>query len=338
MPIFKISASMRLLKYIVRTPFKEYLPEPGDFEIVHENIPNIKNGEFIVKAQYISTDPYLRSFANTRIAPYEQFGFQVGKVIDSKNPEYPTNMNVVSHSGWRDYAVLNGEPDDIFGIKPYDPQIGDLPLSLAVGALGMPGMTAYLGLLEVCKPKKGEVVCVTSAAGAVGSLVGQIAKIKGCTVIGFAGTDAKVHMLREELGFDHAFNYKTVTDIKGAIHSVVKGIDCFFDNVGGELSLNIMECMNKHGRIAVCGSISTYGGQQLVNKIPQMPSSVKVKSFSFTQWDWEQQNAAIHQLKEWVERGTIKVKESVANGFEELPDTFIAMLKGDKIGKAVVRV
>lgn len=328
---------MRVIKYNVIHQFENFLPTLNDFEITHENVLPLSPGEFMVKAEYISVDPYLRSFAHRRRVPYEQFSFQVGKIVESKNPEYPENTYVVSHSGWREYTVLDGSPDDIFGIKPYPPQIKDMPLSLAVGALGMPGMTAYLGMLEICKPKKGEVVCVTSAAGAVGSLAGQIAKLKGCTVIGFAGSDEKVKMLLEEFAFDHAFNYKTVKDVPVAIHSVVEGIDCFFDNVGGELAVNILKCMNKEGRVAECGSISTYGRSTRYKK-PALPGSVRVTSFSFAQWSWAEQNAAIHQLAQWIQKGTIKVKETVTNGFEVLPDTFIAMLKGDNVGKSVVKV
>ncbi|CAH0689959.1 unnamed protein product [Spodoptera exigua] len=328
---------MIIKKYVVKKPFKDFLPEPGDFGVKNEKFDKLKHGEFLVKTEYISTDPYLRSFANKRAVPYDQFGFQVGTVIESLNPKYPVNMTVVSHSGWRDYAVLNGRPDDIFGIKPYDPQIGKLPLSLAVGALGMPGITAYLGFSEICRPRAGDVVCVSSAAGTVGSIVGQIAKMKGCIVIGFAGSQEKVQFLRDELGFDHAFNYKEVKDVKAAILSVVNGIDCYFDNVGGELSAGIMQCMKRIGRVAVCGSISTYGNAT-DQKMPTVPNNVKVQSFSFTQWDWEQQKAAIDQLKQWVQIGSIQTKEFVVQGFDQLPAAFIAMLRGDMMGKVVVKI
>uniref|UniRef100_A0A2A4IYS0 15-oxoprostaglandin 13-reductase n=1 Tax=Heliothis virescens TaxID=7102 RepID=A0A2A4IYS0_HELVI len=328
---------MKIHKYVVKSNFEQFLPHPGDFEVQQENFTKLKDGQFLVKTEYISTDPYLRSFGNGRIAPYDQFGFQVGKVIESKNSGYPVNMNVVSHSGWRDYAVLTGEPDNIFGIKPYDPQIGELPLSLALGTLGMPGMTAYLGLLEICKPRSGDVVCVSSAAGAVGMVAGQIAKLKGCIVIGFAGSLEKVRYLTEELGFDHAFNYKIEKDIRGAIHSVVSGVDCYFDNVGGDLTAAILQCMKRNGRIAVCGSISTYGNPTQ-QKVPTIPHTVKVQSFSFTQWSWPEQRIALKQLKQWVDLGSIKVKETVIHGFDDLPHAFISMLRGDHIGKVVVKV
>lgn len=329
---------MKYRQYIVNRQFRDYLPEPEDYQIINDNTPPIKLGEFLVKASFISTDPYLRSFADRRSVPYEQFGFQVGRVVESKHPDYPATMNVVSHSGWRDYTVLNGEPDEIFSIKPYNAPVGNLPLSYAVGALGMPGMTAYLGLLEICRPEEGDVVCVSSAAGAVGSLVGQIAKLKGCTVIGFAGTDEKVDMLLNELKFDHAFNYKTTKDVRGAIRSITPGIDCYFDNVGGTLSARVMDCMNENGRVAVCGSISMYGKNSSPRKKPRLPISVTGESFSFTQWDFQKQSAALAQIKEWIEKGKIEVKETIVNGFEHLPNTFIAMLRGDNVGKTVVKV
>lgn len=328
----------KLRKFIVKNAFREYLPERTDFEIVEELIPDLKTREFLVEAKYISVDPYMRSFARHYKVPYQQFGFQVGKIIESKNSEYPIGMYVVSHSGWRDYAVLNDHPDSMFNMRPYIPERGVLSESLGVGALGIPGVTAYLGLLEICKPKKGDVVCVTSAAGAVGSLVGQIAKIKGCTVIGFAGTDEKVNMLESELGFHFALNYNNLTNVHEALREISDGVDCFFDNVGGQLAAGIMECMNENGRVAVCGSISTYGDDSKRHTRAQTRVTVKVESFSFTQWEWPRQNEALQQLKEWLKNGTIKAKETVTNGFEELPDTLIRMLKGQNVGKALVKV
>lgn len=176
----------------------------------------------------------MRSFAENFDVPYEQFGFQVGRVIDSKNSEYGTDTYVVSHSGWKDFVILDGKSDNIFAIKP-EPTIDRFPLSYALGVLGMPGLTAFLVLLNIilCQPKHGDIVC--------GSLVGQIAKIKGCTVIGFAGTDEKVNIVTNDLGFHHAFNYKTA-NINESLKTVApNGVDCYFDNVGGNLSENIYQ-------------------------------------------------------------------------------------------------
>lgn len=185
-------------------------------------------------------------------------GGQVAKIIESKHPKYPVGSFMVGNYGWRSHTIFN--PDkDIFERPSYLlPPLGDLPVSLGVGYLGMPGNTAYFGLLELCQPKTGETVVVTGAAGAVGSLVGQIAKIKGCRVVGFAGSDDKCAWLETELGFDKAINYKN-GDMRKALRAAApNGVDCYFDNVGGELSSIIINQMNEFGRISVCGSISSY--------------------------------------------------------------------------------
>ncbi|XP_049877904.1 prostaglandin reductase 1-like [Pectinophora gossypiella] len=324
-------------KYMVKKAFDENTPTPAMFLIEEETLPPVKNGEFLVQAEYISVDPYMRSFASNYKTPYLQFAFQVGQVIESKNKEFPVNSYVVSHSGWCDYVVLNDQPDEIFSIKPYQPDLGNLSRSLAIGALGMPGMAAYLGFLEVCKPNKGEVVVVTSACGAVGSLVGQIARIKGCTVIGFTGSDQKVNVLKE-LGFNHAFNYKSNLNVVETIKNISsRGVDCYFDNVGGALSRAVMECMADKARIAICGSISSYD-KTARQKHSNASMSVHIESFSFTQWDWETQKNALKQIRTWIESGKITVKETVTKGFDKLPDAFIGMLKGENIGKALVKV
>lgn len=329
----------KLRKFVVQNEFEDYLPKVSDFRIVEETILPLGKNDFLVKTEYISVDPYMRSFATDRAVPYDQFGFQVGKVIESKNSEYPVGIYVVSHSGWCDYAVLNGAPDDVFEMKPYQPEVGSLPVSLSLGALGMPGMTAYLGLSEVCRPNKGDVVCVTGAAGAVGSLVGQIARLKGCTVIGIAGSDRKVQVLKQELGFHHALNYRAENNIEASLKSIAPtGIDCYFDNVGGRLSSDVMKAMKMQGRVAVCGAISTYGGQSPSVKRTSLPMSLNIEAFSFTQWERAVQRRAVVQIKEWVAHGTVKAYETITSGFEQLPDAFIGMLTGQNIGKAIVKV
>lgn len=181
------------------------------------------------------------------------------RVIESKNANYPVGAHVCGSFGWRTHTVFNTNDGNNLGMRPYVlPSLGNLPLSLGLGLLGMPGNTSYFGLLEICQPKAGEVVVVSGAAGAVGTIVGQIAKIKGCKVIGIAGSDDKCAWLTKELGFDHAINYKTE-----AVGELLKkyapdGVDCYFDNVGGGLSSIVIEKMRDFGRISVCGSISSY--------------------------------------------------------------------------------
>lgn len=327
-------------KYTVTKPFDGFLPNKSEFEIVTEELPSLRNGEFLVKAKYISVDPYMRSFANgVESYPYDQFGFQVGQVIKSMNKYYPENINVVSHSGWREFTILDGEPDQMFHVKPYEPVLGKLPLSFSLGALGMPGITAILGFEQVCRPTNKDVFCVTSAAGAVGSIAGQLARIKGCKVIGITGSDAKMKVLTKELGFHHAFNYKTNPDLSSSLKVVApNGIDCFLDNVGGEVCTAVLSNIKEMGRVAICGSISTYGEERVKIKKPKMPISVKMEAFSFTQWSWKEQSDALSRIRSWIETGEVVVKETVTNNFTELPNAFVGMLKGENVGKALVKI
>lgn len=185
-------------------------------------------------------------------------GGQVAKIIESKHDKYPVGAFMVGSFGWRSHTIINPDVKDPEANSYLLPSLGKLPVSLGIGYLGMPGNTAFFGLLELCQPKAGETVVVTGAAGAVGSLVGQIAKLKGCRVVGFAGTDEKCQWLEKELGFDKAINYKKGNMRAALLEAAPKGVDCYFDNVGGELSSIIINQMNLFGRIAVCGSISSY--------------------------------------------------------------------------------
>lgn len=185
-------------------------------------------------------------------------GGQVARIVESKHEKYPVGAFMVGSFGWRSHTIINPDVKNPEANSYLLPSLGKLPVSLGVGCLGMPGNTAYFGLLELCQPKAGETVVVTGAAGAVGSLVGQIAKLKGCRVIGFAGTDEKCQWLEKELGFDKAINYKERNMRAALFEAAPKGVDCYFDNVGGELSSTIINQMNLFGRIAVCGSISSY--------------------------------------------------------------------------------
>jgi prostaglandin reductase 1 len=216
-----------------------------------------------------------------------------------------------------------------------------LPDSYALGSLGMPGITAYFGLLGICEPKPGNVVVVSSAAGAVGSIVGQIGKLKGCQVLGFAGTEDKVKWIKE-LGFDHAFNYKTVDINKTFKEFAPKGIDCYFDNVGGEFTFHVMRNMNQFGRIALCGAIATYNIE--TSKLPLVPidyfsmiyKNLRMEGFMVMRWQ-KQWFEALHQLRDWIIEDKIKVQETVTEGFENTPKAFIEMLEGKNTGKAIIK-
>eukprot|EP00094_Tigriopus_californicus_P007808 TCALIF_07520-PA protein Name:"Similar to PTGR1 Prostaglandin reductase 1 (Homo sapiens)" AED:0.13 eAED:0.13 QI:0/0.75/0.55/1/0.87/0.88/9/0/834 len=317
-----------------------------DFEIVSEELGDLEDGDIITETEFISVDPYQRPYSRTLTPPTTMMGSQVAKVIESKDPNFPVGSRVVSHTGWVERAKIN--PSKLAGARGLSgltkaPEIGSLSPSLLLGACGMPGNTAYFGFLEICEPKKGENVFINGAAGAVGSLVGQIAKIKGCKVVGSAGTDEKVKWLTEECGFDYAFNYKKVSITEGLEKGFPSpaGIDCFFENVGGPDSSVVLSRMNTRGRVSVCGSISTYNDQE-VTMAPSVQGSLvtkelKMEGFLVPRWK-SRWNEGIIQMAQWIKEGQIKPKETILNGFEKTPEAFIGLFTGDNMGKMVVQV
>ncbi|XP_022083792.1 prostaglandin reductase 1-like [Acanthaster planci] len=333
---FKSSSKMTKGKKWVLEKHFEGLPKRTDVKIVNFELPSIKNGSVLLEAVYLSVDPYMRPYAALLHEGGTMMGEQIARVIESKNADFPVGTNVLVNAGWVTHCVSDGK--DLTKISPYPEGI---PLSLALGTLGMPGMTANCGLVDICEAKAGEVVVVSGAAGAVGNVVGQIGKIKGCKVIGFAGSDAKVTWLKE-LGFDEAFNYKTVKDLDATLKSVApNGINCFFDNVGGEFSSIVLNNMARYGRIACCGAISTYNN----TKPPMLRAfhgavirnEIKVQGFVIYSHrdrfpDWAQQHI------QWILQGKLRYKEHVTNGFDNMFDAFVGLFSGANTGKAVVQV
>jgi prostaglandin reductase 1 len=247
---------------------------------------------------------------------------------------------VFAQIGWRTHTIVN--PKKIGAANEFyvlDFDFGTLPESLALGSAGMPGNTAYFGFLEICQPKAGETVVISTAAGAVGSLVGQIAKIKGCRVIGFTSTDEKCKWLEQELGFDVAINYKTANLRKALKEAAPKGVDCYFDNVGGEISTIVIEQMNVFGRISVCGAISGYNDQEIFVPAQQkffIWNQLKMEGFLVPRWvdRWVE---GVNQMLEWIKEGKIKYQETVTTGFENMPQAFIDLLDGKNVGKAIIK-
>uniref|UniRef100_A0A8C7XGN3 Prostaglandin reductase 1 n=1 Tax=Oryzias sinensis TaxID=183150 RepID=A0A8C7XGN3_9TELE len=230
-------------------------PKDSDFELKVEELPEPRDGEVLLEAVFLSVDPYLRPFSRFRMKEGDAIiGSQVAKVIQSKNSAFPVGSHVVSSCGWTTHSISDGK--DLTPVMSDWPK--DVSLSLALGIFGVCSLTALYGVEEVLDLKEGETLLVNAAAGAVGSVVGQIAKIKGCKVVGSAGSEAKVAFLKE-LGFDEAFNYKTVSSLEEALRKASPdGYDCFFENVGGHFSTAAIQQMKNFGRIAVCGSISLY--------------------------------------------------------------------------------
>ncbi|KAG6452763.1 prostaglandin reductase 1 [Manduca sexta] len=338
-----VASRVKAQKYVL-TKYFQGEPKNTDFKIIEEDLPELKDGEILTEAEYISVDPYMRAYMVGYKLPVDMIGGQVAKIIASRNETYPVGKYVTGSFGWRSHTICNpenlkGKP----GFSPFTllPDLTPHPVSLALGILGMPGNTAYFGLKEICKPKPGETIVITGAAGAVGSHVGQIGKNLGCRVIGFAGSDEKCKYLEKELGFDRAFNYKT-TDIRSALREgAPKRVDCYFDNVGGEISSTIMSYMNKYGRVAVCGSISSYNDPQPPKVTILQPAIVfkelKVEGFLVDRWinRWEE---GVKANLDWLHDGKLKYQEKIYEGFDNMVEALVGMLRGENTGKAVVKV
>lgn len=318
-------------------------PKDSDFKLVESPIPNASDGQILVQSIFVSVDPYMRGRMNDvkSYAPPVAIGGvmgggAVGKVIQSNNAAFNEGDIVEGMFGWQEYAVSNGQ-----GVRKIDPSLA--PISTALGILGMPGLTAYFGLLEIGKPQPGETVVVSGAAGAVGSIVGQIAKIKGCRAVGIAGADDKVAYLTGELGFDAAFNYKAVDDYYAKLKELCpNGIDVYFDNVGGAITDAVFRLINTKARISICGQISQYNLEKVELAPRLILTSLLVKQaraegflvFQFA----DKYPEALGQMAQWLNEGKLKYAEDIEEGIENTPGAFLAMLKGRNTGKQLVKV
>jgi NADPH-dependent curcumin reductase CurA len=317
-------------------------PAASDFQIVDAPVPEPGPGEFLVRVVYLSIDPYMRgrmSDARSYVPPVAlgdvMEGGTVGEVVRSNHPRFAAGDVVEGRLGWQEYAVTDGK-----GVRKIDPSVA--PISTAVGVLGMPGLTAYFGLLEVGQPKAGETVVVSAASGAVGGLVGQIAKLKGCRAVGLAGSDAKVDYLTRELGCDAGINYRTTPDLDAALRAACSGgIDVYFDNVGGRITEAVTRHVNPFARIAVCGLISQYNltEPELAPRNERFVLVKRVRIQGFLVFDFAARyKEALAQLTEWLRQGRLKYREDVVDGLERAPDALLAVLQGRNFGKMLVRV
>ncbi|UCE41489.1 MAG: NADP-dependent oxidoreductase [Candidatus Aminicenantes bacterium] len=314
----------------------------NDFELVEVMIPEIEEGQILVRNQYISVDPYMRGRMGERetyIAPFELGkpldGGCVGQIVDSRSEEFKQGDFVLGNKGWREFFVTESR-----GVKLIDPEIA--PIQNYLGILGMPGFTAYVGLLDIGQPKEGDIVFVSTAAGAVGSLVCQIAKIKGCRVIGSTGSDEKVAWLQEEAGIDVAFNYKTTDNLLDELKKLCPdGIDVYFDNVGGIQLEAAIDSMNNFGRIVLCGMISIYNA----TRPPRAPRNLILaisKRLTFKGFIVYDQNdrmsSFLHDMGEWLKQGQIQWKETIIHGLENAPKAFLGLFTGESFGKMLVKL
>jgi NADPH-dependent curcumin reductase CurA len=259
----------------------------------------------------------------------------VGKIVDSKNEKYQVGGYIEGRLDWAEYNVSDGS-----NIRRLNPELA--PVSTNLHVLGMPGLTAYFGLLHIGEPKERETVVVSGASGAVGTIVGQIAKLKGCRVVGIAGGEDKCTFLTNELGFDAAIDYKSVPNLRKALGEVCPtGVDVYFDNVGGEISDAVMSLINFQARIVICGQISQYNLEKL-EQGPRVAGQLLTKSAlmkGFIVTDYAQHNKeGLTQLSQWIKEGKLQYRENIVEGFEQAVDAFLGLFRGDNIGKQLVKV
>ena len=315
-------------------------PTDDNFRFENVELPDMKDDEVLLEGLYYSVDPYMRGRMNdakSYIAPFQIdqpiSGGVVAKVIKSKSNELEPGDIVSGNLPWRLQTVAPTK-----GLSKID--IAIAPLTYHLDVLGLTGLTAYFGLMEIGKPKAGETVVVSAAAGAVGLVVGQIAKIHGCRVVGIAGSQKKIDLLKDKYGFDDAINYKTVTDLKTAISkSCPKGVDIYYDNVGGEISDAVISNINFHGRITLCGQISLYNSTELPMgpRVQPMLLTRSVLMQGFIVGNFQSQfPEAISHLAKWLKDGKIKFEETIVRGFDQLPTALLGLFKGENIGKMIV--
>ncbi|WP_433353710.1 NADP-dependent oxidoreductase [Micromonospora saelicesensis] len=315
-------------------------PTEDTFRLVETEVPTPGPGQIVVRNQYMSVDPYMRGRMNdvkSYVPPFALDapldGAAIGEVVASEAADIAVGTTVLHGLGWREYALL-----DAAAARPVDPNIA--PVSAYLSVLGMTGLTAYAGLLEVAAMKPGETVFVSAAAGAVGSLVGQIAKLKGAgRVIGSAGSPAKVERLRA-LGFDAAFDYHD--GVRESLRAAAPdGVDVYFDNVGGDHLEAAISAMNLHGRVAICGMISQYNATEP----PAAPRNLalvigkRLTLRGFLVNDHNDVRAAfVRDVSGWLRDGTLSYDETIVDGIENAPEAFIGVLRGDNLGKMLVKV
>ncbi len=312
----------------------------ANFKIVNTPVAQPAEGQILVRNHYLSLDPYMRgrmndvkSYAAKQEIDAVMVGGTVGEVIESKHPKFKAGDIVTGFYGWQQYGCSDGT-----GVNKVD--VSHVPMSAYLGVIGMPGVTAWVGLLDICQPKSGETVVVSAASGAVGSAVGQIAKLKGCRTVGIAGGKEKCDYVVKELGFDACVDYKAGNlnqDLKAATPG---GIDCYFENVGGEILDAVLRRTNAFARIAVCGLISQYNATEPYGvKTFQAILTNRIKVQGFIVSDrlnlWPQ---ALSDLTGWVASGQLKYRETVAQGLDNAPKAFIGLLKGQNFGKQLVKL
>jgi len=314
--------------------------EEADFRIVETETPAVQDGQLLTRVHYLSLDPYMRgrmdeskSYAPSHPLGAVMIGGTVAEVVESKNPKFKPGDFVVGMAGWQQCQVSDGA-----GLRKIDVSV--IPPPAYLGCVGMPGVTAWYGLTQIGKPKEGETVVVSAAAGAVGSVVGQLAKIRGCRAVGVAGSEAKCELVVKELGFDACVNYRQEPLLSALQKACPKGIDVYFDNVGGDVLAAVLRLINRFARIPLCGLISQYNATELPpgpNFSPILVNRALIRGFIVS--DHGDRFADFHRdCAQWLREGRIRYREDVVVGLENAPEAFIGLLRGRNVGKLVVKV
>lgn len=317
-------------------------PAKSDFKIISEEDPAPGDGEILLKSHYISVDPYLRGRMRNEESYIPPFKLNepvesmvIAEVIESRNQNFQKGEFVSGMLKWKEFQLSTGA-----GLNRVDRDLAPLPAFL--GVLGLTGLTAYLALDKIGNLRPGETLVVSGAAGAVGSIAGQIGKVKGCMVVGIAGSDEKVRHIEENLGFDKGLNYNKEENMADAIRSIcTDGVDVYFDNVGGEILDAVLQTINKDARIINCGAISLYNESEVPTG--PRPEGILIKKTALMQGFLIRDHAkdfgrALRQLSTWLKDGSLEYDETVVEGFEKLPEAFIGLFEGRNIGKMIVKV
>jgi NADPH-dependent curcumin reductase CurA len=330
--------SMNRQILLVNRPTGE--PKESDFALVERPVPEPDAGQFLARTIYLSLDPYMRgrmSAAASYARPAEvgevMVGGTVSQVVRSNLPAFAEGSFVLGHGGWQEYAVSDGQ-----GVRKIDLRLG--PLSYSLGVLGMPGLTAYAGLLDVGRPKPGQTVVVSAAAGAVGSVVGQIAKIKGCSAVGVAGSDEKCSYVVKELGLDACVNYRTQDLDEALAAACPAGIDIYYDNVAGPVLAAVLRHINFGARIPLVGLISQYNATQLPpgpNLLPLLIKRALIQGFLVTDHE-HRRDEFLRDVSGWLKAGRLKYREDMVRGLENAPRAFLGLFHGKNFGKLLVQV
>ena len=317
------------------------VPTRDNWTFNQTETPSVGDNQILVRIDYISLDPAMRGWMNDARSYIEPVGLgevmragTVGEVLESSDPNFAVGDFVYGHFGVQDYAVV-----DTKGVHKVDPSLA--PLERYLGVLGMPGMTAYFGILDTGMPQAGETVVVSGAAGADGTVVGQIAKIKGCRVIGIAGGADKCQYLIDELGFDGAVDYKNEDVRKGLKRECPKGVDVYFDNVGGEILDDVLTRINYKARIVICGAISQYNNTTAVkgpsNYLSLLVNRARMEGIVVFD-NIKNYGKAATEMAQWIAEGKLKAKEHVVEGLEQFPETLMMLFNGENFGKLVLKV